>query len=242
MSAPSPEARGPVLALIPARAGSKGIPGKNVRLLAGKPLLAYAVEAALGAGAIQRVILSTDSEEIAALGRELGAETPFLRPAELAADDTPTLPVVQHALYWLDRHEAYRPEALVLLQPTAPLRTARHVDEAIELLWETGADSVVSVARVPGHFHPAWQLIVRDGELRRHDGEPLAALRTRRQELSATYWRNGAIYACRREALLASGTLYGERCVPYEMPLEISINLDSEAEWQLAEAALRAAA
>ncbi len=240
MQSQSAEARGPALALIPARAGSKGIPGKNVRPLAGRPLLAYAVEAALGAQTIQRVVLSTDSEEIAALGRELGAETPFLRPAELAGDETPTLPVVQHALEWLDSREAYRPEIVVLLQPTAPLRTARHIDEAVELLLESVADSVVSVAHVPGHLHPAWQLIIRDGELRRHDGEPLAALATRRQALSATYYRNGAIYACRREALLSSGTLYGERCVPYLMPSEISINLDSEAEWRLAEAWLRA--
>lgn len=229
------------LALIPARGGSKGIPRKNIRLLAGRPLLYYTVEAARAAATIGRVVLSTDSEEIAAVGRAAGAETPFLRPAELAQDDTPTLPVVRHALEWLEAHEGYRPVIVVLLQPTAPLRTAAHIDEAVGILLRSEADSVVSVAAVPGHYHPEWQLVVADSELLKHDGGPLAALPTRRQALSPTYWRNGAIYACRREALLRSGTLYGTRCLPYVMAAEVSINLDSEAEWRLAEALLQEA-
>jgi len=229
-----------VLALIPARGGSKGIPGKNIRRLAGKPLLQYTVEAAQAAHSLGRIALSTDSPEIAALGRALGVETPFLRPTELAQDATPTLPVILHALDWLATEAGYAPEVLVLLQPTAPLRTAQHIDEAVRLLIQSEADAVVSVCAVPGHFHPDWQLSITDGELRRLDGGPLAGLPTRRQALGATYWRNGAIYAMRCAALRATHSLFGSRCLPYVMPSEFSLNLDSEAEWQAAEAWLEA--
>ena len=117
---------GKVLGIIPARGGSKGIPGKNMRLLGGKPLLAYSIEAARASGVIDRLILSTDSEEIAALGREFGAEIPFMRPAELAADDTPMQAVLEHALAGLDE-QGWRAEIVVLLQPTAPLRRPEHI-------------------------------------------------------------------------------------------------------------------
>jgi CMP-N-acetylneuraminic acid synthetase len=233
MAMPPAEAR--ALALVPARAGSKGIPHKNTRLFAGRPLVQYSIEAGLGARCVERTVLSTDSAEIAELGRRLGAETPFLRPAELAGDDSPTLPVMLHALAWLDEHEGYRPDVVVLLQPTAPLRTARHVEEAVELLRDSGADSVVSVAVVPGHYHPEWQLAVNDGELRTLAGQPLRTLPPRRQILAPTYTRNGAIYACRRATLVEANGLYGDRCRPYVMPAEVSINLDSELDWRLAE-------
>ncbi len=151
------EKRLEILGLIPARGGSKGIPGKNLRLLGGRSLVARAVESGIKSLRLARLILSTDSEAIAEEGRRAGAEVPFLRPADLAKDDTPSSAVVVHALEWLERNEGRLPDILVLLQPTAPLRQARHIDEALELLVTSGARSVVSVTPVPGHYHPSWQ-------------------------------------------------------------------------------------
>src|SRR6185312_8054385 len=143
----------PVVALIPARGGSKAIPRKNLAPLAGKPLLAYAAEAALAARSVDRVLLSTDDDEIAAAGRTLGLEIPFLRPPEIAGDDTPMLAVIAHLLDHL-KAESAAPEALVLLQPTSPFRTARHIDEAVALFRARRADSVVSVVAMPHQFTP----------------------------------------------------------------------------------------
>jgi N-acylneuraminate cytidylyltransferase len=221
------------LGLIPARGGSKGIPRKNVRPLAGRPLIDYTFSAARASRLLTRVVLSTDDREIAALGEQAGIEVPFLRPAELAADDTPMLPVVEHALEALERGEGYRPDALVLLQPTAPLRTARHIDESIELLASTPVDAVVSVTAVPGHCHLRWQLIIEDGRLRSVTGEPLAALAARRQDLGPTYTRNGAVYAFRTTALREHGSIYGAAAAAYVMAPEESLNLDTEDDWKL---------
>ena len=151
-----------MLGLIPARGGSKGIPRKNARLLAGRPLLDYTAEAALKARRLSRVILSTEDPEIAEIGRRCGLDVPFLRPPELARDDTPTLPVVQHALRWLEER-GERFSAVCLLQPTSPLRTAEHIDACIELLEKDGADAVVTVLRVPPEHNPHW-VFVRDGD------------------------------------------------------------------------------
>ncbi len=153
-----------ILGLVPARGGSKGIPGKNLAVLGGKTLVTRAVQSGLESRFVNRVILSTDSEAIAAEGKRAGAGVPFMRPAELAADSAPTAPAVRHALTWLEENEGYRPDILVLLQPTAPLRQARHVDEAVALLVESGARSVVSVTPVPGHHHPRG-ILHRNGAL-----------------------------------------------------------------------------
>ena len=127
-----------VLGVITARAGSKGIPGKNTRLLAGKPLIAYTVDAAIASGVFDRVILSTDDERAAAIARELGGEVPFMRPAELCADETPHLPVMQHALAWLRDHQQYSPDWVMILLPTSPLRQPRHIVESVALAIESG--------------------------------------------------------------------------------------------------------
>src|SRR5581483_400682 len=144
-----------VLGLIPARGGSKGVPRKNIRLLGGKPLLAYTAEAALAAQRLTRVVLSTDDEEIAAVGQSFGVEVPFLRPVELAQDNTPTLPVVQHALRWFEEHDT-RFDAICLLQPTSPLRRAADIDASIELLERSDADTVISVLPVTLEYNPPW--------------------------------------------------------------------------------------
>src|SRR5512138_153049 len=125
-----------ILALIPARGGSKGIPRKNIRSFAGYPLIAWSIAAAQQASCVTRVILSTDDEEIASIGREYGAETPFLRPAELARDQTTDLPVFEHALAWLKEQEGYQPEIVIQLRPTSPIRPRDCVDRAVKILMD----------------------------------------------------------------------------------------------------------
>src|SRR5262249_14772785 len=137
-----------------ARAGSKGIPNKNIRELAGKPLIAHTVETALASRAFDRLILSTDDPAAAAIAREYGCEVPFARPSDLAADDTPHLPVMRHAIDWLAEHERYQPDLVMILMPTSPLRRAVDMTRAIEIAVRARADSVVSVDELPAHFNP----------------------------------------------------------------------------------------
>jgi len=229
-----------ILAIIPARGGSKGIPRKNLFPCAGRPLLAWTCDAALGSRRVTRAVLSTDDAEIAQVGRSAGLDVPFMRPAELAGDRTPCLSVVTHALEALRAAEGYRPDAVVLLQPTAPLRTAAHVDDALDALLAGGCDSVVSVAEIPRHFSPHWQFVVQNGCLRVFTGEPLGCLVPNRQQLAATYFRNGAIYAFWRSTLEGHGNLYGERCAAYVMPWDDSANVDDLDDIRMAERRLLA--
>lgn len=232
-----------VLGVVTARGGSKGIPGKNIKPLAGKPLIVYTVEAAKESGVFDRLILSTDDEKIAAVSREYGCEVPFMRPAELARDDTPHLPVVQHAVRWLEENEDYRPDYVMILQPTSPLRQPRHIREAVQLLGKTGADSVVSVSAVPGHHNPHWQLVVgHEGYLKIFTGESLDQIVRRRQDLPLTYTRNGAIYLFRAGLLFKPQTpsFYGNQVAAYVMDDRYSVNIDSPADWEKAEELLAA--
>ncbi|MCG8359105.1 MAG: acylneuraminate cytidylyltransferase family protein, partial [Kiloniellales bacterium] len=153
-----------VVALVPARGGSKRGPRKHLAPCGGKPLLAWTVEAALGSTTIDRAILSTDDPEIAEAGRRLGLEVPFLRPREIAGDAVPMAPVMQHALTWLQQH-GEKIEALVLLQPSSPLRRAAHIDAAVALFRESDVETVVSVVEAPHIFHPMKVLRLRDGRL-----------------------------------------------------------------------------
>ncbi|MEM2619603.1 MAG: acylneuraminate cytidylyltransferase family protein, partial [Candidatus Hadarchaeales archaeon] len=141
------------LGIIPARADSKGVPGKNIRSLGGKPLIAYTIEAALKSD-IDRVIVSTEDERIAKVAIEHGAEVPFLRPKELAADDTPSISVLIHALKQLAEKEGYRPDVVAFLQPTSPFRTQEHINAGLELLSKSEVDSVVGVCEVDANSHP----------------------------------------------------------------------------------------
>lgn len=229
-----------VLGIVPARGGSKGVPGKNSRLMAGLPLVSYTFAAAKSSRLLTRVLLSTDSREIAGIGAAEGVAVPFLRPADLAADASPMVGVIRHALDWLWENEGYRPDVVVLLQPTTPLRRPADIDGAVELLLRSGADACVSVCPVPGHFSPHWQFRIEGDELQVFTGEPLAHLVPRRQELPVTYTRNGAVYAFRREAFEETGSIYGRRCVAYVMPEEVSVNIDSMDDWVLAEARIQA--
>ena len=219
------------LGVIPARGGSKGIPGKNLRLLAGRPLLAYTADAARGSRRLSRVVLSTDDEATAAAGRSLGLEVPFLRPADLAADDSPMLPVLRHAVEALSA-SGFEADAVVLLQPTSPLRRAEHIDAAIELLEATGADSVVSVVEVPHQFNPVSVMTLEGDRLKPFVPGPLV---TRRQDKPRVFARNGPAVLVTRCAVLAAGSLYGDDCRPLVMDAATSVDIDSAADLDYAE-------
>ncbi len=222
-----------VLGLIPARGGSKGVPRKNARLLCGKPLLQYTAEAALAARRLSRVILSTDDHEIAGVGRACGLEVPFIRPPELARDETPMLPVVQHALRWMEElGEDF--DAVCLLQPTNPARRWEDIDACIQLFEERQADSVVTVIPVSQEHNPHWIYFQdRLGLLRLALGgaEPI----TRRQDLPPAFQRDGSVYLTRRNVIIKENSLYGSRIVGYPLDERESVNIDGPDDWQRAE-------
>ena len=227
-----------VLGVITARGGSKGLPGKNLKLLAGKPLIAYTIEAARDSGALDRLILSTEAPDIAAAGRALGCDVPFMRPADLARDDTPHLPVLQHAVRWLDEHQQYRPDAVMILQPTSPLRRAPHVAESIALLDRSDADSVVSVSEVPAHYNPMRTLRVDERGLASLfvSGQPVRHRINRRQDMPAAWTMNGALYLFRTPLLFRpEPSLYGDRTAAYVMSHADGLSIDSIDDWSEAE-------
>ncbi|NOT62414.1 MAG: acylneuraminate cytidylyltransferase family protein [Acidobacteria bacterium] len=222
-----------VLGLIPARGGSKGVPRKNIKPLAGQPLLAYTAEAALTAQHLSRVVLSTDDEEIAEVGRACGLDVPFLRPAELAQDTTPTLPVVQHALRWLmEQGDSF--DAVCLLQPTNPLRRAADIDACIALLIEQRADTVFTMLPVPADHNPHWVYFKSEGgALRLATGE--ATPIQRRQLLPPAFHREGSVYVTRTEIVLEQNSLYGARTLGFEIAPSRSVNIDTPDDWAKAE-------
>ena len=218
-----------VLGIIPARGGSKGIPRKNIKFLCGKPLLAYTIESASNAMRLTRTILSTESQEIADVGRSFGIDVPFLRPPELAMDASPTLPVVQHALETLEQ-SGERYDAVCLLQPTNPLRRSADIDNCIELLERTGADSVISVLPVPDSYNPNWVYWKsKDGRLGLSTGEdePIP----RRQDLPPAFHREGSVYVTRTDVIRTQQSLYGKKILGYEISLEFSSNIDTHGDW-----------
>ncbi|HLT71723.1 MAG TPA: acylneuraminate cytidylyltransferase family protein [Cyclobacteriaceae bacterium] len=220
-----------VLGIIPARGGSKGVPGKNIRPLNGKPLIVYTIEAAL-ASRLTDVIVSTDDDAIANVAREAGANVPFRRPAELSGDSARSIPVAQHALKFMEEVNNTVYDAIMLLQPTAPFRTVEDINRALDILEATGADSVISVQDVEA-FHPA--------RMKYLDGDKLidppfceAYENQGRQELRPMYIRNGAIYLTRRDVLLG-GSYKGNDCRALIMPPERSVNIDSIHDFEYAE-------
>ena len=222
-----------VLGLVPARGGSKGVPRKNVRLLCGKPLLRYTAESALAARRLARVVLTTEDEEIAELGRQCGLEVPFLRPAVLAGDETPMIPVVQHAIAALaDFGDTF--DAVCLLQPTNPFRQSSDIDGAIDLLESTGADSVISFVDA-GEKHPArMKYITEEGRV---IDPPFAEAceGQRRQELPKIYLREGSIYVTRTTVLMREGSFKGRDCRGWIVPEERACNIDTPFDLFIAE-------
>lgn len=226
-----------VLGLIPARGGSKGVPRKNIKFLAGKPLLGYTAEAALAAKRLTRVILSTDDEEIAETGRSFGIEVPFLRPVELAEDTTPTLPVVQHAIHFLELR-GDRFDAVCLLQPTNPLRRTSDIDGCIELMESAQADTVFTMLTVPAEHNPHWVYFRNaDGSLRLSTGESSPI--PRRQDLPPAFHREGSVYVARRDVVMLGNSLYGSRVIGYEIERSRSVNIDNLEDWKRAELLVR---
>jgi N-acylneuraminate cytidylyltransferase len=231
-----------VLALIPARGGSKSIPRKNIRTFAGHPLIAYSIAAGLAAETVSRVIVSTDDEEIAAIAQRYGAETPFLRPAEdargrsLSADNTPDLPVFQHALEWLDEHEGYQPEIVVQLRPTSPLRRVWHIDQAVyQLLEHPEADAVRTVCVPFQNPFKMWR-ISPEGFM-----QPLVETsypepyNMPRQLLPEVYWQTGYVDAAWADTILSKNSMTGERILPLIIDPSEWIDIDSPDDWRRAE-------
>lgn len=226
-----------VLGLITARAGSKGIPGKNLAPCGGRPLLAWTCEAARGAACLTRVAISTDDDAAAALAAAAGIEVPFARPAALATDTARSIDVANHALDHFTG-AGWAPDVLVLLQPTSPLRTARHIDEAFARL-DAAADAVVSVQAVPHRFKPWAQLALDGGVVRDWYEEEVGFDRTRRQGQPALYARNGPAVVVTRAPVIAAGSFYGARCVPYVMSAFDSVDIDDRDDLALADWLLR---
>ena len=241
-------AAGRALGLILARGGSKGIPRKNLAPLRGLPLIAHTILNARKAASIERLIVTTDDEEIAAVAREFGAEVPFLRPAELAEDLTPDLPVFVHALTWLDEHERYRPELIAHLRATSPLRTARHIDEAVSILCRhPEADSVRSVNEPSENPFKMWRieggllspLVPALGPGTGQADAPREPWNSPRQALPPVYWQNACIDIIRYRTIMEAGSMSGSRIVPYDMTGEELVDIDTARDLRLAELVLQ---
>jgi YrbI family 3-deoxy-D-manno-octulosonate 8-phosphate phosphatase len=226
-----------VLAIVPARGGSKSIPRKNIRPFAGHPLIAYSIAAGLKAETVTRVIVSTDDEEIAQVAREYGAEVPFLRPDDLAQDSTTDFPVFEHALTWLADREGYRPEIVVQLRPTSPVRPPDCVDNAVRLLLEhPEADSVRGVVLSDQDPHKMWRISPEGRMLPLLTIDGLAEpYNTPRQALPVTYWQTGHIDAIRASIIFEKKSLSGDVILPLVLDDQYTVDIDTPTDWQRAE-------
>ena len=225
-----------ILALITARGGSKGIPGKNIKPLAGKPLIAWTIETALASRSLARVIVSTDDTEIAEVSREWGAEIPFLRPVELAQDASSHISVVEHALQWVETNDHWLPDYVLLLQPTSPFRMVEDIDGAIEVARQKDANAVLGVC--PAHNHPyLTKRILDDGTLADFISVDMAYMR--RQDLLPAYVINGAIYLNKSSSLLQQRSFFPPGALPYIMLPERSMDIDTPWDFYLADLILR---
>ncbi len=224
-----------VLGLVPARGGSKGIPRKNARKLGPSYLLQFTADAARKAGCLTDIVLSTDDTEIAGIGRACGLEVPFMRPAELARDDTPMLAVVKHAIATLAAG-GREYDALCLLQPTSPLRSSETIRRCISAFWDSGADSVVSIRPVPPEFNPHWVYFLDEHDrlrLATGETEPIPA----RQLLPPAFHRDGSVFVV-KTAVALQGSLYGSKCIGVVSPANEACDLDTAEQWRQLEAML----
>jgi len=228
-----------ILALIPARGGSKGIPHKNIKSFAGFPLIAWSIAAGLQAKNVSRVIVSTDDEEIAAVARTCGADVPFMRPSEFAQDRTPDLPVFEHALKWLEDNEGYKPEIVVQLRPTSPIRPTEMVDNAIKTLMDNpDSDSVRGVVPAGQNPYKMWKFNGYDkplDPLLEVDGiaEPYNAPR---QILPQAYWQTGHIDVIRTETIAGKNSLTGDVVYPLVIDPRYTVDIDTPSDWAKYEA------
>ena len=227
----------PLLAVIPARGGSKGLPGKALRPLAGLPLIAHSIRCAALCPEIDRTLVTTDCSHIAAVARDHGGDVPFLRPAQLAADDTPMLDVLQHALRVTERRDERRYESVLLLDPTSPARLPAEISEAVRrLAANEEADGIVGVSRPS--FNPLWHCVVEQGGYM----APLipgAARYHRRQDVPDVYRINATLYLWRRDFLLGTRNWMGGKLLLLEVPELRAIHIDDPDELRLADLLLR---
>ena len=228
-----------ILGIVTARGGSKGVPGKNIKNLAGKPLIAYTIESAKKSGVFDRIILSTDDPKIAEVAKQYGCEIPFMRPAELAADATQHLPVLRHAVQWLKENEGYYADYSMSLHPTSPLRQPEHIKEAAEIITSTGADSVLGVSPVPGHYTP-YRSMTKDAEDRLVliNGQPVRKRIMRRQDLPESYASNGMIYLFKTDNLFKyqeDAGMLGDDVRALVVDPKYNVDIDTPADWEIAE-------
>lgn len=225
-----------VMGLIPARGGSKTIPRKNILPLAGYPLIAYSIAAGLEANTLDRLILSTDDQEIAEVGKAYGAEVPFIRPERYARDDTPDLPVFQHALKWLHDQEGYTPDIVVQLRPTSPFRSVTHINRAVKTLYaQPDADAVRTVCRPFQDPYKMWK-ITADGFMKPLlDTEFDEPYNMPRQELPEVFWQTGYVDAAWSKTILHKQSMTGERILPLIIDPGDYVDIDSRVDWKRAE-------
>jgi CMP-N,N'-diacetyllegionaminic acid synthase len=222
-----------ILGIIPARGGSKGIPGKNIKLLNGKPLLAYTSEIALASNHLTKVVLSSDDKTIISKAIELGIEVPFVRRAELALDTTPTIDVIIDVLNWFGNKNIFF-DAVCLLQVTSPFRSVAFLDEALHKFILSGCDSLISVQKVPHEYNPHWTFEINEkGNLTIATGEN--KIIPRRQELPEAFHRDGSVYITRTSVILNQQSLYGKTITYLESPKETHVNIDTVEDWEKAE-------
>ena len=226
-----------VLAIVPARGGSKGLPNKNILPLSGHPLIAYSIKAGLDSVLTTRVMVSTDSESIAEVAKKYGAEVPFLRPSELAGDLSRDLEVFQHALNWLDRNEAYRPDLVIQLRPTSPVRPSGLLDDAIQRLKKSDADSLRVVTPSPITPYKMWFAFDESSPMR-----PLLSIdgieepfNEPRQKLPQTYWQIGTLDVIRPELILKKNSMSGPHILPYIVGNDIAVDIDDIQSFKKAE-------
>jgi CMP-N,N'-diacetyllegionaminic acid synthase len=226
-----------ILGIIPARGGSKGIPRKNIKMIAEKPLIAWTIESALESHELDRLIISTDDREIANVAKEWGAETPFLRPANISTDTATSFSVVKHTLEWLKNESGYIPDYCMLLQPTSPLRSKEDIRGICDLLRENSVDAIVSVCESPVHPYHI-KKILENGTIQNFceiHSSPL-----RRQDFPPAVSVNGAIYLNRTSTILDEETFLPEnKTYAYVMPIERSLDIDTPWDFHLAELILK---
>ena len=221
-----------ILAIIPARSGSKGVPGKNSKLLGNKPLIAYSIEQALATNSFAKIIVSTDDEIIAKIALDFGAEVPFIRPSALANDTATSIAVVQHAIEFLESKNEFF-DAVCLLQPTSPFREKGFIDKAVLKFITTDLDALVSVLPVPHEYNPHWVFeLDGNGNLQIATGEK--EIITRRQELPQAFFRDGVVYLTKIDSI-KKGTFYGEKLGYIESNPDLYVNIDTMEDWKKAE-------
>lgn len=225
-----------VIAVIPARGGSKGLPGKNIVDLCGRPVIVYTIEAALRSSYVDKVLVSTDDDRIAAIAKKYGAEVPFIRPKYLALDTAHTPPVIEHAVHFVERR-GWKADYVVTLQPTSPLRTAHQIDEAITLLHRSHLDSVMSVKETG--FPPFWTVCVTKGRAVPLVNNGVDYFRKERQQLPKTYQPNGALYVTKRSVLLKKKVVIARNCGVVIMDERTSMDIDVREDLEQIRSAIR---